>query len=188
MPVNGKGTLFYMMGPSGAGKDALLRFARRHIDGRNGIAFSHRYITRPADYGGENHVELSEGEFAERKAFGCFFMDWAAHGFKYAIGIEVNIWLSKGLSVVVSGSREYFPQALGIYPRVRGILVTANLKTLRKRLAMRGREDGAAILERSIRTVEPSGNKRDIFVLENNGPLEEAGEKLVMYLLAHASR
>ncbi len=188
MPVHGRGILFYIMGPSGAGKDALLRFVRGRIDGNHGIAFSHRYITRPADYGGENHVELSDGEFAERKAFGCFLMDWEAHGFKYAIGIEASIWLVRGLSVVVSGSRRYFSQALEIYPRIRGILVTASPEILSKRLAARGREDNAAILERSLRTVEFREAERDVFILENNSTLEEAGEKLIAYLLANAGK
>jgi ribose 1,5-bisphosphokinase len=40
-----QGTLFYLIGPSGAGKDALLAYARDQLAGSSPVLFSHRYIT-----------------------------------------------------------------------------------------------------------------------------------------------
>ena len=51
--------LVYVMGPSGAGKDSVLDRARTMLSVEAPVAFAHRYITRPADIGGENHVALT---------------------------------------------------------------------------------------------------------------------------------
>jgi ribose 1,5-bisphosphokinase len=47
------GALVYVMGPSGAGKDSVLGRARAMLSTDLPIVFAHRYITRPADSGGE---------------------------------------------------------------------------------------------------------------------------------------
>jgi ribose 1,5-bisphosphokinase PhnN len=58
------GRLIYVMGPSGAGKDSLLGFARDRLKAEP-ILFAHRYITRPSG-NGEAHVELTVEEFEVR--------------------------------------------------------------------------------------------------------------------------
>ena len=96
----------YVMGPSGAGKDSVLARARALISPDFPVAFAHRYITRPADAGGENHVALSEAEFERLRALGLFVFHWTAHGFRYGIGVEADAWRRDGLVTVVSGSRD----------------------------------------------------------------------------------
>src|SRR5260221_12325862 len=96
------------MGPSGAGKDSVLQFARAALSADERFAFAHRYITRPPDAGGENHVSLSEPEFETRRVAGLFTFHWHAHGFRYGIGIEIEAWRRAGFLVVVSGSRQHF--------------------------------------------------------------------------------
>ena len=86
------GALVYVMGPSGAGKDSVLERARALLSADLPIAFAHRYITRPADVGGENHVALSRAEFALRRAHGLFAFHWHAHGNDYGIGQEIHAW------------------------------------------------------------------------------------------------
>lgn len=86
--------LIYLMGPSGAGKDSLLAALRADADSAPLVA--HRYITRPADAGCENHIALSEPEFLRRRAKGLFALDWQAHQQHYAFGIEVDLWLLQG--------------------------------------------------------------------------------------------
>lgn len=101
--------LIYLMGPSGAGKDSLLAALRADADSAPLVA--HRYITRPADAGCENHIALSEPEFLRRRAKGLFALDWQAHQQHYAFGIEVDLWLLQGIDVAVNGSRAHLPQA-----------------------------------------------------------------------------
>jgi ribose 1,5-bisphosphokinase len=98
------GRLVAVMGPSGAGKDALIAYARPRLDPAR-IMLGHRYITRPADAGGENHVRLSPAEFAARRAAGLFALSWESHGLGYAIGGELDLWLGRGLVVVVNIAR-----------------------------------------------------------------------------------
>jgi ribose 1,5-bisphosphokinase len=65
--------LFYVMGPSGAGKDSVLRGARAQLEPADRIVFAHRYITR-APEPSENHIALSPEEFALRDEAGLFAM------------------------------------------------------------------------------------------------------------------
>src|SRR5262245_3262756 len=138
------------MGPSGAGKDTLLRYARTRLDGR-AIMFAHRYITRPPREHGENHVALSPAEFALLRARGGFALDWAAHDMLYGIGIEMRTWLAAGLCVVVSGSRAEWPNAVAALPGMLPVLITAQPDVLASRLGARGREDREAIDARLAR-------------------------------------
>jgi ribose 1,5-bisphosphokinase len=117
--------LVYVMGPSGAGKDSLLRFARTRVAGIHPIAFAHRYITRPPTPGDENHIALSEPEFDLRRSRGLFAMDWRAHGLRYGIGIEIDLWRKAGFVVVVSGSRAHFAVSLETSENVVPVLITA---------------------------------------------------------------
>ena len=82
------------MGPSGAGKDSVLRYARERLAG-SGVLFAHRYITRPPVAGDENFVSLDPAEFAARRARGLFAFDWEAHGCLYGIGLEIEAWLER---------------------------------------------------------------------------------------------
>jgi ribose 1,5-bisphosphokinase len=93
------------MGPSGAGKDSVMNRGRALLPATAPVFFAHRYITRPADIGGENHIALTEAEFRLRRDHGLFAFDWEAHGNRYAIGSEIQTWRTAGLTVVVSGPR-----------------------------------------------------------------------------------
>ena len=52
--------LFYLMGPSGSGKDSLLRALRERLGTDHRIVIAHRYITRAAD-ANEASVALTPG-------------------------------------------------------------------------------------------------------------------------------
>jgi ribose 1,5-bisphosphokinase len=175
--------LFYVIGPSGAGKDSVLSYARRRLGGDTAVAFAHRYITRPPDHGGENHVALSGQEFACRLGKGLFAMHWRSHGLCYGIGIEIDQWLAQGVDVVVNGSRGYLDEARAKYPRLRPLLITAPFPVLCERLAQRGREKSTEITKR----LERAGkfchiSHPGLITLDNSGPLHEAAEGFVQLL------
>jgi ribose 1,5-bisphosphokinase len=177
------GRLVYVVGPSGSGKDSLLAYARQELPRRSPIVFAHRYITRPVRPDDENHVALSDLEFALRVSYGCMAMHWTSHGHRYGIGIEIHQWLARGLDVVVSGSREYLPQALARYPELALVWITAPADVLRGRLESRGRETPDSIAARLERAVLYSVAPRPPdFELANDGSLENAGSALVAYL------
>jgi len=171
--------LIYVVGASGSGKDSLMRYARERLAGDPAVLFAHRYITRPADAGGENHVALSAREFAARDAARLFALRWDSHGHAYGIGIEINQWLAKGVSVVVNGSREYLVETGRRYPELLPVWIEVSPEVLRARLAQRGREDEAAIAARLARHREMPAMQRDGVVIGNDGLLADAGEALV---------
>jgi ribose 1,5-bisphosphokinase len=175
--------LIYVMGPSGSGKDALMREARMLLPAEAPVAFAHRYITRPADAGGENHVALSRAEFALRQRLGLFSLSWESHGFSYGLGREIDLWMEKGLGVVVNGSREALPGAVETYPHILPVLVTAPEDILRQRLGERGREGTADMEYRLARARIGVPEVPGLVRFDNSGPLTERGQALADLIL-----
>lgn len=173
--------LVYVMGPSGAGKDSVLGYARANLDRRDKIVFAHRYITRAPELSGENHVALTKPEFEMRKAGGLFLFDWQAHETFYGIGIEARSWCDVGMTVVMNGSRRHFtaldPRPKAIVP----IVITAPVEILAKRLAKRARETEDQILERLQREAELPDDPATI-VIDNSSALEIAGRRFIAVL------
>lgn len=177
-----EGRLFYVIGASGSGKDSLMRYGRERLAGDSSIVFAHRYITRPVELDGENHIALSESEFDARLEAGLFAMHWGSHGLRYGIGREINFWLAKGCNVVMNGSREYLASARLNYPALTAVLIEVSAETLAARLRARGRETEAQIsgrLARARQFKHPGGVVASIM---NDGDLSEAGERFVQLL------
>jgi ribose 1,5-bisphosphokinase len=164
--------LVYVMGPSGAGKDAVLDFARAALPVGSPVAFAHRYIT------------LSPAEFASRRNAGLFAFHWHAHGTDYGIGIEIETWRRAGFVVVVSGSREHARTLDATALGLRFVLITAPSEVLRQRLTGRGREPDAAIAERLARAAALAVDEPALTVIDNAGPLDQAGRALLALLMA----
>ena len=174
------GGLLYLMGPSGAGKDSLIEYARAVVGADAGVVFAHRYITRPAGAGGENHVALGEQEFELRLQRGLFLFHWRSHGLRYGIGVEVRDWLRSGLNVVINGSRAYLPDARRRVPRLLPVMIRVQPAHLRERLLGRGREMDADLQERLARGAQFADlDAPDFAFIDNDGTLEEAGERFV---------
>ncbi|MDR5801351.1 MULTISPECIES: phosphonate metabolism protein/1,5-bisphosphokinase (PRPP-forming) PhnN [unclassified Caballeronia] len=169
--------LIYVMGPSGAGKDSLLGFARERVGAR--VMFAHRYITRAVG-DGENHIALTHEEFKARLSYGLFSMHWESHGLCYGIGIEVDAWLERGRPVVVNGSRQHADAALARYPHACFVYIDAAPAVLAARLARRGREDARQIEARLARrpSLELPRHAR-VVNIDNSGLLADAGTQFL---------
>ena len=175
--------LYYVVGASGVGKDSLIAYARERLAESHAIVFAHRYITRPAESGGENHIALDPAEFQQRERLGLFAMTWQSHGYRYGVGIEIDTWLAQGLAVVVNGSRDYVPTVRKRYPDIHVVWVSAAPEAVESRLQSRGRESGEemeARLKRNSRlgVAAPA----DVLRIDNDGTLEAAGERLIALL------
>jgi ribose 1,5-bisphosphokinase len=173
--------LWYVMGPSGAGKDSLLNYVRQRQERAGRLMFAHRYITRPADAGGENHIALSHEEFEQREGNGCFALSWRRNGLAYALGLEVDVWLAQGLDVVVNGSRAALPLARQHFSVLQPLWITASPAVLAARLVARGRESAEAI-ERRLAEAAAFIPPDDCLVLVNDGSLAQAGDTLLSLL------
>ena len=188
-PAPRAGTLVFVTGASGAGKDSLLAYARERAAGLP-LTFAHRYITRPALAGGENHVALDAREFALRRERGAFALHWEANGLCYGLGVEIDAWLQAGLAVVANGSRAALERAGARYPGLVPVLVRAAPRVLEARLLARGREDAATVRARVARAAaqDPCPGAlpglTGLKVIANDVPLEQAGEQLLALLRA----
>jgi len=183
MASSQKGRLFYVIGASGVGKDSLIAYARKHISDQSKVIFMHRYITRPPELKGENHVFLDTEEFEYRNKNDFFSMQWDSHGLRYAIGKEIDFWLEQGVDVVVNGSRGYLFTALEKYPDMNILLITCSIDVLCKRLIARGRESGDEIYERVERARQFSDLQHpNIRLIENNDTIEKSGHDFVRLL------
>lgn len=160
-----------------------MNYARQQMAGEQPVLFAHRYITRPMDAGGENHVELSMAEFRSRRELGLFALDWQSHQNCYGIGIEIVQWMNTGANVVVNGSREYLTTATNRFPQIRVLLINVSPDVLRQRLTKRGRETPGEIerrIERS-RLIAPVAHP-NLIVLNNDKPLVESGARFITLL------
>ncbi|OAT15135.1 PhnN family ATP-binding protein/guanylate kinase [Buttiauxella noackiae ATCC 51607] len=165
--------IVWLMGPSGSGKDSLLTALRQQEN--NQLLVAHRYITRAADAGCENHIALSEKEFAQRQKQGLFALCWQAHRQSYAVGIELDIWLDSGLDVVVNGSRQHLVQARARYgDALVPICLHVSTDVLRKRLEARGRETAQQIEQRLQRAALYAPDLDNCMILNNDGSLDES--------------
>lgn len=137
--------IFAIVGPSGAGKDTLIRGA---LAARPDLRLVRRVITRPTEAGGEDFEGVTPEDFAHRKARGDFALTWEAHGLSY--GIPRDQVAGPG-DVIFNGSRAALPAAIRVFPGLRVILVTAPDLILATRLAARGRETARDIRDRLSR-------------------------------------
>ena len=182
--VNIMAELFYLIGASGSGKDSLMAYARKHLPEDAAIVFTHRYITRAVNYGGENHIELTEKEFLARMEKQCFALSWYSHKTFYGIGNELNQCLASGLDVVVNGSRAYLAEAKKIYPGIQPILISVYPEILRRRLEQHGRETPEVINNRlrQAHILEQKLSQTKLIKIHNNGTLKQAGEQFISIL------
>ncbi|GAA0783833.1 ribose 1,5-bisphosphokinase [Marinobacterium sediminicola] len=180
--------VFYLMGPSGSGKDSLINGLRARFGGQSPILFAHRYITRCWRSGGENHFELTEEEFDQRLKCGLFALHWEANDCRYGIGREVENWLDSGFSVLVNGSRGHLQEAQALFGEALvPVLVSVDSEQLRQRLLLRGREDLAQIEQRLERNRRfESALEGQAQVLDNSGDIEQAIESFAELLYQYS--
>lgn len=177
------GTLVAVVGPSGAGKDSLIQFAMAHFSGRPEVHLVQRVITRAADAGGEDHVAVSAAGFEAQRAAGNFAVHWDAHGLRYGIPSDAQDQLAKGHLVIANGSRSALDRFQRAFPSLLVVNVTARPEVLAKRLEARGRESAAEIEARLKRGGSLSiPAQYNCLTIDNSGPLEEGGRKLVAAL------
>jgi len=173
------GCLVLVVGPSGAGKDTLIRLARAALAGDPRYVFPRRLVTRPPS-GDEDNDEIDPAAFDRGCAAGAFTLQWRAHGLGYAIPAQAADHVAGGHVVVCNVSRRIVEEARERGLPVSVVEVTAPPEILARRIAARGRpEDGdlAARLAREARV------RADLTIL-NTGTPEDAAARLTTHLRA----
>ncbi|MFJ4293168.1 phosphonate metabolism protein/1,5-bisphosphokinase (PRPP-forming) PhnN [Cupriavidus sp. NPDC089707] len=179
------GTFFFVVGPSGAGKDSLMEGARAALD--DNYVFARRVITRPDGSVGEAHEGVSETEFARRQRSGEFLVTWDAHDLRYGLPQSLMSELERGRNVVANGSRAVIAELAGRLPRFVVVLVTAPHEVLAQRIAARGRESGDQVARRVARTGAAVPSDVPCITVSNDSTLE-VGMARFVEALRHGTR
>ena len=175
------GTFVAVVGPSGAGKDSLIGFAREELaqDGR--VTFVRRVVTRPADGGSEDHDSMAPADFARAETAGQFALSWAAHGLHYGLPIALDADIAAGRVVVANLSRGMIPALLARYPDALVVNVIAAREVIARRLTDRGRDTPDSIQSRLDRSVA-AGLPSSTVEIDNSGALDVAGAQFTRLL------
>ena len=168
------GCLVLVVGPSGAGKDSILRETALRLSGNRRFVFPRRFVTRMADRSAEDHVTISEMEFALAINDEAFALWWRAHGNGYGIGRSIDSDLAAGRTVVINCSRTVIADAMHRYTNLLVVEVTAPPEVLHERMVSRGRESEAEAWLRVGREVPAQPPGVPILKIDNAGLLDSA--------------
>jgi ribose 1,5-bisphosphokinase len=181
----GIGGFVLVGGPSGAGKDSLINFARSALAGDPRFVFPERVVTRPSS-AYEQHQTMDEASFAEAERSGAFAVSWRAHGLGYALPRSVLEAAHGGSVVICNVSRGVVPWCRLNFPGVLAVEITAPPEVLAARLAGRNRAEDGDLAKRLSRSAEICSVKPDRTIV-NDGALEDAGRELTDVITQHAA-
>ena len=181
------GTLFLVVGPSGAGKDSLLNAAQRHFHISAMMVFPKRCITRPSETrssdemagGRESHIAVTPAQFRDMQQNGAFAFSWAAHGLFYGIPKAIDTDLATGRHVVVNVSRAVLSDISQRYAKICILSVQVSPAVLYQRLKARGRETEAEIQKRLARASAYSYTGDNVIDIDNSHDVEVAAQHFI---------
>ena len=160
----GPGRLVLVIGPSGAGKDTLLRLARAACVDDTNVVFPRRVVTRESS-ADEDNIAVTSDEFRRAREQGDFAMHWDAHGHSYALPADINDDIRAGRTVVANVSRTVIGAVRQAYANVVVAAVTAPPDVLAARLAARARHSDVNIAERLSRSVDDASTPAEVTIL-----------------------
>lgn len=173
----GPGAFIAVCGPSGGGKDSLLRRAQEMSDGAPDIVFPRRIVTRPVSVA-EDHASVSVEAFDDMLASGAFAMSWEAHGLKYGLPVSIDIDIGAARCVICNVSRTVLPELRRRYARVITVLVTAPPEILLARIASRARPTDGRVGDRLARSSVFVRDFTADTVIENTGTIDDGARRL----------
>lgn len=163
--------LLVIVGPSGAGKDSVLKGWLASLPHELAPHRVRRTITRDAGDASEDHEAIDEAGFLAALEAGAFAFTWQAHGLHYGVRWPELEPLAQGRWVVMNGSRGHLPELRDVAPQAHVIEVVAPDALRRARLDRRGREATPQLQDRLVRSVpEPAPDLR----ITNDGDLSHA--------------
>lgn len=182
----GPGTVVLIVGPSGAGKDALLHGVAEQLAHDRAFHFPRRQINR-SSHAAESHDVLSDQDLSCMNFSDVCALSWQAHGLTYAIPVEIDTIVREGACVVFNASRTAIPSARQRYANLKVVYVDAprNLRALR--LEARGRETATEIGARLAREVTTFQSSAADVTIHNDGSLADGIGSLLAALRSFLS-
>ena len=172
----GPGRLVLVVGPSGAGKDTLLRLAQAACIDDHDIVFPRRVVTRESS-ADEDNVAIRPDEFRRAREHGEFAVHWEAHGHSYALPRDINDDIRAGRAVIANVSRTVIGALRQAYANVVVVAITAPPDVLAQRLAARARHSDGNLADRLARSVDDASASADVTIL-NAGSADYHGRHL----------
>ena len=164
------GRLIIVVGPSGAGKDSVIKAAQSHFEDHSRIGFVRRTITRKCDPAAEVHDSVDEQQFEQMDQRGEFSVSWRANGLFYGLPASIHDDVRNGCVLIANGSRAALDDIRSRFNQLTVVHITASEAVLAQRLKRRSRESTAEIqarLKRNSRIAPMSGD--DVVAIDNGG-------------------
>lgn len=181
--ANLNGIMLVVVGPSGVGKDSVINALRNQVQTDERVSFVQRFVTRPSDAGGEDHVAVTQQEFEALKARNEFAVSWQAHGLSYGVPTSAATAYDEGKAVIVNGSRAALQLFAERFANLVVVNITADPEVIAQRLASRGREDAREIALRIRRGIEVDlACNLTIQTIDNSGDLQDAVDAFLALL------
>lgn len=176
----GPGRFIAVVGPSGAGKDTIIRAAQSALADDERYVFPQRVVTRPASIH-EDNIGVGAAEYEQIRARAGFALAWDAHGHRYGVPIAVDDAVRAGRTIVCNLSRAVLDQARSRYVHCLIVEITAPADVLAARIAGRVRaSDGDP--ERRLERRTPAEPFRADIVIQNIAAPAEACETFLRYI------
>lgn len=169
--IAGSGRLILVVGPSGAGKDALIERAKLALAGDKNFVFARRIVTREAM--AEDHDTMAPDSFDKSEMQGNFLLSWRAHGLAYGLPASLSEDLAAGRTIIANVSRGIILQAEELGFPVFVLHITADPVILAARIAGRGRETMNEIRARVERAAPLQWRKAKIYEIRNEGSIDQ---------------
>jgi ribose 1,5-bisphosphokinase len=174
----GPGAFIAVCGPSGAGKDSLLRRASELLLGKRDVVFPRRIVTRPKS-DAEDHDSVSLEAFDDMLVKCGFAISWDAHGLKYALPVSIDGEIAAGRIVVCNVSRAVISVLRQRYARLVTVLITAPPDILLARIAARARATDGSPSDRVARSSVFRAHVAADAVIENAGSIDDGAGRLL---------
>jgi len=174
-----KTKIILIVGPSGVGKDTLLRYAKEKLSTK--YNFVERYITRKPD-SNESNFYIDEYAFEILKHNSYFISSWNAHENSYGIAKK---FILNGVNIV-SISRSKIKDFEKNYDSVYTINISISKESLKERLLLRGRENIDEIEKRLSRTYSKI-DATNLIEFDNSTSLDESKKRFYKLLTNIAS-
>ncbi|MEM0900832.1 MAG: phosphonate metabolism protein/1,5-bisphosphokinase (PRPP-forming) PhnN [Pseudomonadota bacterium] len=179
------GLLIAIVGPSGSGKDSLIRWLQENNDADFPLRFVRRYITREDVDGHEDSIAVTHDDFDKLKKDGELAVSWEAHGLKYGLPRSSLDDVIAGHLVVVNGSRQALLVISEAFPNMLVINLQVERSELVRRLSERGRENPAEVAKRLGRSDIRISDQFDCVTIDNSGPLDHTGNRVLKAVKNH---
>lgn len=180
-PRTRRGCVVLVVGPSGAGKDAIVDAVRKGLAEDQRFLFPYRIVTRPPTVA-ETNDAVSPEEFDLLVRQGGLALHWHAHGLRYGLPVTVDDAVNQGHVVVFNVSRQVVASAQSRYA-CAVVYVDAPLELRAQRLAARRRENAEDVAARLRRVVADFDTGQVDLVIDNSGSLTAAVDRLGLWLL-----